>query len=43
MNSPPSGEASLRPEQGWHCAHLFYRFDRGALGRMKDEFLKDIV
>jgi len=34
MNSPAAGNASLRPEQGWHCAHLFYQFDRGALGRM---------
>lgn len=34
MNSPAAGSASLRPERGWHCAHLFYKFDRGALGRM---------
>ena len=22
---------STRPEKGWHCSHLFYRFDRAAL------------
>lgn len=29
--SPPSQEVSLRPEQGWHCSHLFYRWNRAAL------------
>ena len=22
---------SLVPEEGWHCSHLYYRFDRGVL------------
>ncbi|HVA46305.1 MAG TPA: hydrogen peroxide-dependent heme synthase [Pirellulales bacterium] len=26
-----AGEVSLRPSQGWHCSHLYYRFDRSRL------------
>ncbi len=29
-------EASLVPESGWHFLHLFYRIDRGALGRLTE-------
>lgn len=25
------GEVSLKPSEGWHCSHLYYRFDRGRL------------
>ena len=28
------GEVSLKPSDGWHCSHLYYRFDRAALGRL---------
>jgi len=28
---PARVEISLRPTNGWHCRHLFYRFDRAAL------------
>ncbi len=28
---PQSQEISLEPEAGWHCSHLYYRFDRAAL------------
>ncbi len=31
---PTTGEAaeiSLKPSEGWHCSHLFYRFNRAAL------------
>jgi peroxiredoxin len=31
---PPSGEAaeiSLVPNEGWHCSHFFYRFERARL------------
>jgi chlorite dismutase len=39
---PPAGrpapaaaaEVSLQPEEGWHCTHLFYRFDRGVLAAL---------
>jgi hypothetical protein len=24
-------EVSLQPHEGWHCTHLFYRFERSAL------------
>ena len=30
MNAP-GAEVSLKPNEGWHCSHLYYRFDRGAL------------
>ena len=26
-----SAEVSLEPDEGWHCSHLYYRFDRRAL------------
>ena len=26
-----AAEISLRPSAGWHCSHLYYRFDRAAL------------
>ena len=29
--SPPSTEVSLKPSEGWHCSHLYYRFSRQAL------------
>lgn len=28
---------SLEPSQGWHCSHLYYRFDRGILARMSPD------
>ncbi len=31
MPQPPATEVSIKPSEGWHCSHLFYRFDRGAL------------
>lgn len=30
-NSPLRPEVSLTPEEGWHCQHWFYRFDRARL------------
>jgi len=27
----PSTEVSLKPTEGWHCSHLYYRFNRAAL------------
>ncbi|HET6883380.1 MAG TPA: hydrogen peroxide-dependent heme synthase [Pirellulales bacterium] len=30
----PAGEVSLRPSEGWHCSHLYYRFDRYRLKKM---------
>jgi len=31
MSTAPRPEISLEPTEGWHCAHLFYRFDRSRL------------
>lgn len=31
MSSAPRPEISLVPTEGWHCTHLFYRFDRARL------------
>jgi peroxiredoxin len=30
----PSTEVSLIPSEGWHCSHLYYRFNRGELGKL---------
>jgi len=32
-----SAEASLIPSEGWHCSHLYYRFDRRELARLKPD------
>ena len=37
--APP--EPSLEPESGWHCSHLYYRFDRGVLGSMAPSQIKE--
>lgn len=37
---PPAAEPqpiSLEPTAGWHCSHLYYRFDRAALAAMPAE------
>jgi len=31
-----SGEVSLSPPEGWHCSHLYYRFNRSALKQLTD-------
>jgi chlorite dismutase len=35
---PPTAGAdipiSLEPQEGWHCNHLYYRFDRGVIARL---------
>ncbi len=39
MNRPHAQEdtpVSLELEQGWHCSHLYYRFDRAALAGMNE-------
>lgn len=30
-HQPEGAEVSLQPAEGWHCTHLFYRFDRAVL------------
>src|SRR5690606_23522800 len=32
---------SLTPDEGWHCCHLFYRFDREVLQRLSDAQRRD--
>ena len=33
-------EVSLSPSQGWHCTHLYYRFNRAALAAMSQADLQ---
>jgi peroxiredoxin len=35
-----SSDVSIEPAEGWHCSHLYYRFDRAALGRLKADELR---
>ena len=43
MNRPPhtrpTVEVSLTPTNGWHCTHIYYRFDRGILQSTPSEVL----
>lgn len=32
-------DVSLTPSEGWHCTHLYYRFNRAALARLSAEQL----
>ncbi len=40
-------EPSLTPDEGWHCSHLYYRFDRAALAAMsgvqRDEGRRELI
>jgi chlorite dismutase len=40
-HAAPSGEISLKPAEGWHCSHLYYRFDRARLTGMTATILAD--
>ncbi len=35
--APGPAENSLTPADGWHCTHLFYRFDRAVLADMSSD------
>lgn len=40
---PGHGEAiqvSLEPVEGWHCTHLYYRFDRGVIAQLSADQLR---
>ena len=41
MSSPPSAEIALSPADGWHCSHLYYRFDRTALKQLSAAELEE--
>ena len=36
-HAAPSTEVSLIPSEGWHSSHLYYRFDRRELARLKSD------
>jgi chlorite dismutase len=36
-HAAPSTEVSLIPSEGWHCSHLYYRFDRRELGKLSQD------
>lgn len=36
-----SAEVSLKPAEGWHCSHLYYRFDRARLRELNSNELRD--
>jgi hydrogen peroxide-dependent heme synthase len=46
-HSAPATDVSLKPAEGWHCSHLYYRFDRArlkslspaALSHGRDQFI----
>jgi chlorite dismutase len=40
-SSESAPEVSLRPSHGWHCSHLYYRFNRGALRALLPAELAD--
>jgi peroxiredoxin len=35
----PKAEASLKPSEGWHCSHFYYRFRRDVLQTMDNGFI----
>jgi len=37
---PGAQEVSLAPNEGWHCSHLYYSFDRSALASMNEGDVK---
>ncbi len=41
MSTAPRPEVSLQPSEGWHCSHLFYRFDRVRLRALSPPELTD--
>ena len=41
MSHAPQGEISLKPSEGWHCSHLYYRFNRAALSGLSEAELSD--
>lgn len=38
--APVETPISLEPTAGWHCSHLYYRFDRAALAGMSPEAVR---
>jgi len=40
MSQSNAAEVSLRPEEGWHCSHLYYTFDRRVLRALSADALR---
>ena len=38
--APQQVPISLEPTEGWHCSHLYYRFDRGVLAQLASHQLQ---
>jgi chlorite dismutase len=38
--APQPVPISLEPTEGWHCTHLYYRFDRGVLAGLSPDALR---
>jgi len=38
--APQQVPISLEPTDGWHCTHLYYRFDRAVLAKLSDDELR---
>lgn len=38
--APQPVPISLEPADGWHCSHLYYRFDRGTLAKLSADELR---
>ena len=38
--APQQVPISLEPTEGWHCSHLYYRFDRGVLAQLASNQLQ---
>ena len=47
MNRPPHTqnlpEPSVIPQEGWHCSHFYYSFDRVALQGFSDDELTILI
>ncbi len=45
MSADSSSDISLRPTEGWHCTHFFYRFDRARLpnSAQRAEGIKQLI
>jgi chlorite dismutase len=39
MSTAPS-DVSISPSEGWHCSHLYYRFDRARLRELEPDKLR---
>jgi chlorite dismutase len=40
-HAPASTEVSLKPSEGWHCSHLYYRWNRAALKGLSEAELSE--